>query len=219
MEQPTPPRPPVSVKGREDGLHVTVTQPEAADIEASLRDQLERRKAKFFAGAPVVLEMPAGPLDLELAGRLSRVIAKAGMELTAVVSSRTEQPRRRSDADRGAVPAGAAREGDSALVVATTVRGGQRIAHEGSVVVLGDVNPGGEVVAGGSVIVWGRLRGHVEAGLSGAPERALVCALDLAPTQLRIGDALARAPEDAGRTPIPEVARAVDGMIVVETWR
>lgn len=219
MEQPTPPRPPVSVKGREDGLHVTVTEPDASQLEASLRDQLERRKARFFAGAPVVLEMPPGPLDLDLAGRLSRVIAKAGMELTAVVSSRPEQPRRRPDADRAAAPPAPAGEGGSALVVAATVRGGQRISHDGTVVVLGDVNPGGEVVAGGSVIVWGRLRGHVEAGLAGAPERALVCALDLAPTQLRIGDALARAPEDPDRTPVPEVARAVDGMIVVETWR
>ena len=78
---------------------------------------------------------------------------------------------------------------------------------------------GGEVSAGGSVVVWGRLRGFVEAGQAPGARDAVVCALDLAPTQLRIGDSLARAPEEAERTPVPEVARESDGRIVVEAWR
>ena len=99
-----------------------------------------------------------------------------------------------------------------------TVRSGQRVAHEGAVVVVGDVNPGAEVIAGGSVVVWGRLRGIVEAGVAEGGEHSIVCALDLAPTQLRIGPALARAPEEPDRTPVPEVARQVDGQIVVDAW-
>jgi septum site-determining protein MinC len=90
------------------------------------------------------------------------------------------------------------------------------VAFEGSVVVLGDVNPGARVLAGGSVIIWGRLRGVVEAGLAEAQAR--VCALELAPTQLRIGSAVARAPDDPRTDLAPEVAREAGGAIVVEPW-
>jgi septum site-determining protein MinC len=110
-----------------------------------------------------------------------------------------------------AVPEGAA------LVVRRTLRSGQRVVHDGPVLVLGDVNPGAEVVAGGSVVVWGRLRGMVEAGR--LFEESVVCALDLAPTQLRIGAAIARAPEEPGRVPVPEVAREGESGIIVDAWR
>ncbi|HWQ61597.1 MAG TPA: septum site-determining protein MinC, partial [Negativicutes bacterium] len=41
----------------------------------------------------------------------------------------------------------------SALVVARTLRSGQKIVHPGSVVVIGDVNPGAQVIAGGDIII------------------------------------------------------------------
>ena len=75
--------------------------------------------------------------------------------------------------------------------------------------VLGDVNPGAEVVAGGSVVVWGRLRGVVEAGQAEGSGPAVVCALDLAPTQLRLGTALARLLAD-GAVEVAEVRALVE---------
>ena len=45
-----------------------------------------------------------------------------------------------------------------------TLRSGQVFESDGSVVVLGDVNPGGKVVAKGSVIVLGSLKGNIFAG-------------------------------------------------------
>ncbi len=56
---------------------------------------------------------------------------------------------------------------------------------EGSLLVLGDVNPGARVSAGGDVRVWGRLRGVAHAG-SGGDQRARIVALQLRPLQLRI---------------------------------
>ncbi len=50
----------------------------------------------------------------------------------------------------------------------------------GSVVVLGDVNPGAEIIAGGNVIIWGRMRGTAQAGIDG-DETAIVCALEMSP--------------------------------------
>ncbi|MGB6296378.1 MAG: septum site-determining protein MinC, partial [Rivularia sp. (in: cyanobacteria)] len=45
------------------------------------------------------------------------------------------------------------------LYMETTVRSGVEIRHRGSVIILGDVNPGGIVVADGDILIWGRLRG------------------------------------------------------------
>ena len=107
----------------------------------------------------------------------------------------------------------------SALFLRRTLRSGQSLQHDGPVCIIGDVNPGAEIIAGGDVIVWGSLRGVVHAG-AGGDETAVVCALQLAPTLLRIGDIRARSPgyRPAGGVVIPEIAQAVAGRIVVEPW-
>jgi len=85
------------------------------------------------------------------------------------------------------------------------------------VVIFGDVNPGAEVIATGSIVVWGRLRGLVHAGAHG-DESAVVCALELVPTQLRIAGAIA-VPSKKGRKVQPEIARLVNGQIEAQAWQ
>jgi len=84
------------------------------------------------------------------------------------------------------------------------------------VIVIGDVNPGAEIFAGGNIIVWGKLRGTVHAGAQG-DNSAIVCALDLSPTQLRIADKISIAPSQKN-IPKPEIARLVDNRVIAETW-
>jgi septum site-determining protein MinC len=108
-------------------------------------------------------------------------------------------------------------ETEKATVVQRTIRSGQSVRHPGHVVIIGDVNPGAEVVAGGSIVVWGRLRGMVHAGALG-DENAVICALDLAPTQLRIGKHISRSPEERPSKPVPEKASVRDGRIVAVPW-
>jgi len=86
------------------------------------------------------------------------------------------------------------------------------------VVVIGDVNPGAEIIAGGDVVVWGKLRGLVHAGAYGDRE-AVVCALEMIPTQLRIADLITVSPAGPRDVePIPEMASIKDGQIVAESW-
>ncbi|MGB3637081.1 MAG: septum site-determining protein MinC [Rivularia sp. (in: cyanobacteria)] len=91
------------------------------------------------------------------------------------------------------------------LYMETTVRSGVEIRHRGSVIILGDVNPGGIVVADGDILIWGRLRGVAHAGAQGNSE-CTIMALQMEPTQLRIANALARAPEKTPTQPYAEVA-------------
>ncbi len=116
-----------------------------------------------------------------------------------------------------ALEAASVEDPEAGIVARRTLRSGQQLRHPGSIAVLGDVNPGAEIVAGGDIIVWGKLRGTVHAGAMGN-ENALVCALDMTPTQLRIAEHIARSPEGRRRKTLPEVARVRNGKIVVESW-
>jgi septum site-determining protein MinC len=111
-----------------------------------------------------------------------------------------------------------AQDADLGVLIRRTLRSGQVVQYPGHVVVIGDVNPGAEIIAGGDVVVWGKLRGIVHAGATGDDE-AVVCALNLAPLQLRIGNHIARAPEGREDLPErPEMASVQDGEIVAEPW-
>ncbi|MGP1429990.1 MAG: septum site-determining protein MinC [Fusobacterium sp.] len=67
-----------------------------------------------------------------------------------------------------------------------TLRSGAKIESDGSVVVIGDVNPSSIIKARGNVIVLGRLNGTVYAGLNG-DDKAFVTAIYFNPIQLTIG--------------------------------
>lgn len=68
-----------------------------------------------------------------------------------------------------------------------SVRSGQRIEYEGSLVILGDVNFGAEVVAGDNVIILGVLRGLAHAGAKGN-KKAMIAASSIECLQIRISD-------------------------------
>lgn len=99
------------------------------------------------------------------------------------------------------------------LYLQTTLRSGADVKHNGSVIILGDLNPGSSVVADGDILVWGRLRGLAHAGAKGNG-RCLIMALQMEPTQLRIADFVARPPENPPAEYYPEVAYVTaQGMI------
>ncbi|WP_291428656.1 septum site-determining protein MinC [Deinococcus sp.] len=133
-------------------------------------------------------------------------------------------PAARTTAAPSPVPSGV--PGGRTVIVPHTLRAGFRGEYPGSVIVLGDVNPGAEVVAGGDVIVIGALRGLAHAGQGGHSD-AIVWARPIASPQLRIGDAVARAPEGSSLSnmrhrndqPTAEVARLSGGVIQIDAQK
>jgi septum formation inhibitor MinC len=105
----------------------------------------------------------------------------------------------------------------NSLLLRETLRSGRSVRYRGHIVIIGDVNPGAEIIAGGDVIVWGKLRGLVHAG-AGGDRGAVICALDLSPTQLRIANQIAISPTDRQRKSAPEMATIRDGQIIAEPW-
>lgn len=222
----------LTIKGLRDGLLIVV--PDDSDWPACLVALQAKigSQAAFFRGARVILEVGNRLLTTADIGNAMRLLNEREMTLMGLVASLpdtrlaaaeqglrvmrarpgTETPRAPDTSGRRAV------SGDPALLVERTLRSGQWVQYTGHVVIRGDVNPGAEIAAGGNIIVWGKLRGVVHAG-AGGNDNAIVCALDLAPMQLRIGKHIARAPEERpDSAPTPEMALVRDDQIVVETW-
>ena len=68
-----------------------------------------------------------------------------------------------------------------------SLRSGQRIEYEGSLVIIGDVNAGAEVIAGENIVVLGILRGLAHAGAKGNKD-AVIEAVEIGAVQIRIAD-------------------------------
>ncbi|MGQ9568012.1 MAG: septum site-determining protein MinC [Anaerolineae bacterium] len=216
----------VTIKGTKDGLAVFLGPGELSALVEELEAHLAQRPA-FFRGGRVALHVGPRQMSPEEIARVGQCVARWGVSLWAVDTEAAETaasaralglevlPEGRKAPAGTSVPSPAL-EGESAVLVCRTLRSGQTLRHPGHVVVIGDVNPGAEIVAGGHVVVWGRLRGTVHAGAHG-DEGAIICALRLAPTQLRIADFVARSPENE-EPEAPEIARLRDGRIVVEPW-
>jgi septum site-determining protein MinC len=214
----------VNVKGIHEGLLITLAEGNWDEAFPSLLEHLDS-KPDFFFGAKAILQLQGYDLHAaELAG-LRSALADRGMGLQTVLSENeatvsaaeslgieTALPRREVKES----PFATELLGSEAIFLQQTLRSGNSIRFPGHVTVLGDVNPGAEIIAGGSVIVWGHLRGTVHAGAEG-DERAVVCALDLSPLQLRIAERVATSPPRRGK-PQPELACLREGQLVAEPW-
>jgi septum site-determining protein MinC len=232
----------VRIRGTSEGLVITLS---AGDLEALLKELDERLSstASFFRGGRVALHVGPRELTTEDLEALGQTISRNGVSLWAVIGDsaatqaaaealgletsfgppttppETAFPPRPEQAEGQDKPQPETEE-DSGLgiLVRRTLRSGQVVQHPGHVVIIGDVNPGAEVIASGDVVVWGKLRGIVHAGATG-DNGAVVCALSLAPLQLRIGNHIARAPEGREGLPKrPEMASVQNGEIVAEPW-
>ena len=230
----------IAIKGIKEGLLVTVSDAEGwADTSRALLARIDQT-ADFFKGAKVALAVGGRAINAADLGRLRDALSDRGVSLWAVLSDSplttnaaqalglnvalpASTPQARSVPEKEIDPEEAR---DEAVFLRHTLRSGRSVRHRGHVIVVGDVNPGAEIVAGGDIVVWGRLRGVAHAGapaatLQGASTNgdtgAVVCALDLSPTQLRIAEHIATSPARKG-DPKPEMARIKNGQIVAERW-
>jgi len=174
---------------------------------------------------PVVLEALHWPLTLTDLRPIKRRLEAAGLALQGICSQ--DRPTLVAAAalgisgewtqgGRATTTARDPRQDEGAFTLHRgTLRSGEHLQADGSVLVLGDVNPGARVSAAGHVLVWGRLRGLAHAGCRGDGEARIV-ALQLHPLQLRIAEVVARGPE--GRPPLGLAEQALlrQGVIQIE---
>ncbi len=220
----------ILIKGIKEGLLLTLRADtdEWMTLTGRLTTRIDQQPA-FFRGARVALDVGGRPVRPHEMESLKALLEKRGLTLWAVVSSSdtTNATAQHIGLETSLVPEHEQMEtvevdpeevGTPGILIDHTLRGGRVIRNHGNVTVIGDVNPGAEIVAGGDVIVWGKLRGRVHAGANG-DESAVICALDLMPTQLRIAGYISISPEDKRRKPRPEMASVRGGRIIAEVWK
>ena len=216
----------VQIKGIREGLLVSLGDAAWPVLQEALLLYIEQQ-ALFFKGARLALEVGNQILKVSDLSALRDVLSERGIILWAVISDSptTESASQllglatrlhKARPSQEAVQPVKGLDDEAALWVHKTLRSGVRVEYAGHVVIVGDVNPGAEVIAGGSVLVWGRLRGVVHAGAEGN-QSAVVCALDLSPTQLRIAGKIAVSPRREGK-PQPEMIKLKDGRLQAESW-
>jgi septum site-determining protein MinC len=217
----------IQIKGLRDGLLVSLDDAPWEEQHSALLLQVDMQPA-FFQGARLALDVASQVLHVNELVELRDQLSERGISLWAVISespttehtaqllglaTRISKPRpeevRQFPADNPGE--------DTALFINRTLRSGTRVEFPGHVVVLGDVNPGAEIVAEGNVIIWGRLRGMVHAGSKGN-RKAVICALDLSPTQLRIADEVSAVlkPQEHPKAEIAHINE--DGKLQAELW-
>ncbi|HWQ45916.1 MAG TPA: septum site-determining protein MinC [Longilinea sp.] len=219
-------RPTIQIKGIREGLLVTLSDGDWLTVQNALLVQIEEQRS-FFQGAKLALDVGNAILHAAELGSLRDKLSDKGISLWAVISNspttdtasqllglatrlNTVRP------DRSIKSIDTSLDGEAAVMVQRNLRSGFTINFEGHVCVMGDVNPGAEIRASGNVIIWGRLKGGAHAG-EGGNGNAVVCALDMTPTVLRIAD-VEMIVDNRKHKPGPQIARLVNGKIEVQTW-
>ncbi len=186
-----------------------------SDIWQQLKQRLDAGERFWQPDTEVTLVVRERLLDARQLQAIAEALSQAKMQLKSVATSRrqtavaaatagysveqqTVQPIINPKTSMSSSPA-------EPLYLETTVRSGVEIRHPGTVIIMGDLNPGGSVIAAGDILVWGRLRGVVHAGAAGNSQ-CVIMALQMEPTQIRIADYVARSPETPPAQVYPEVA-------------
>jgi len=204
-------------KGRKNGLAVILNKD--ADF-ATLKENLRAKAAggkKFFNAANTAVSFVGRELSKAEEAELLKILAD---ETGVVIAGPKPEAVKQKKPER-IEPEPAPREpetyGDGAFFHNGSLRSGQAINYKGSVVVIGDVNPGGEIIAEGSVIVLGAMKGMVHAGCGGDRTR-FVFALRFTPTQLRIADTISYIPPEMFKKEkgLASYAYVSDGQIFIK---
>ena len=188
-------------------------------IWESLENRLNNRQKSWASDTPVDLVVKDHLLDARQLQMLQETLTSANLKLTKVITSRRQTAvasvmagysvEQKTDRDflidfQQEIPL---EENllENALYHENTVRSGVEIQHDGTIIIMGDVNPGGIINSSRDILVWGALRGIAHAGNKGN-RQARIMALKMQPTQLRIADTIARPPEEYLDHYEPEIA-------------
>lgn len=207
----------VKIRGLKQGLQVLVEKnAKFEDVKAILLEKLESGDKFFIRGTTVFMDKTS--FDTNQIEELRRMFHRNGMlfsEKSPPTTSKFETKPAPAPAQPPPPPIIKVEKAQPTVVVNKTLRGGQEVRTESSVLVFGNVNPGAQIIAGGSIDIRGTCRGYVHAGAFG-DQSACIVADKLRPIQIRIADLIARPPDNIKNAEKAERASIKNGYIVFE---
>ncbi|MGL4361983.1 MAG: septum site-determining protein MinC [Cellulosilyticaceae bacterium] len=211
----------VVFKGSLDGVIVILDENCAFETILEVFNEKLQSSRKFFQGAQTNIKFSGRKLSLEEESALMDILKNQDIFNVTFIHpfERTEEAI--SDAKEHWAQEELQKPNVSLLYTHYgMVRSGQSIDYKGSVLVLGDVNPGGVINADGNIIVMGTLNGRVHAGRNLKTQKAFVIATHMHPLQIKIGTVIAQSPEgervNRKKNQLPQIAYVMHNQIYVE---
>ena len=189
----------VKIMGRADGISIYLDKDADFNILLDSFKQKIKDAKDFFADSSITINLK----DRSLSEQEERVLLDI-LEKTAkvnIIFAKNDDfliDKKKSDND------------NKVIFHKGGLRNGQSVRFAGSIVILGDANPGSEIIADGNIIVLGTVKGMVHAGANG-DENAFVYALSLQPTQLRISNIISYS---SGKNKNPVYVYLQDGKLI-----
>lgn len=179
----------VVIKRNKYGMAVILDKEISYDVLKKDVEEKFKQSANFFKDAQVAVSFQGKEIDQVQENELVQIISdNSDLKVICIVDEDKERERLFKSAIDNKdtienVQGGQFYKG--------TLRSGQLLESDTSIIILGDVNRGAKVVAAGNIIVLGMLKGTVYAGANGNAN-AFVVALDMDPMQIRISEIIAR---------------------------
>jgi len=206
------------IKSFPNGISVVLDPDTPFDILYTEMARKFRDSARFFGNAKMIVSFEGRALDIEEERLLVNSISD-NTELTILCvmgskdSEQNQQYLKTSDKffHHG--------ENNDGQFYKGTLRAGQVLETDSSVIILGDVNPGADVISTGNIVILGTLYGHACAGANGNSD-CFIVALDMKPSKIQIGDYSTKTFVRGGRflknKQAPRIAYVLDEEIITD---
>lgn len=205
----------VIIKGNKYGI-IVVMDPKLdyEELKAIIKEKFTESN-KFFENAKMAIQFEGRDLTSEQQKEILDIISEnTTMQIVCVIDNDEKMENLfKKTLDQKLMEL----ENNTGQFYKGILRSGASLEFETSAIILGDVNYGARVVSKGNIIVLGSLRGNAFAGASGNTN-SFVMALDMRPTQIRIADTIARAPDNPVKEEKrePKIAFLEEGSIYIE---
>lgn len=215
----------IQLKGKMAGILQCVIPDDIVE-EDMLRElgELASSAAKLLKDSDVVIDMKGRPVGIDLIREISEVFlnpAECRIISWIVLDASSHRTLKKIGlalgepklSPRGGAPAA----GAPGLLFTGTLRGGQKIEHDGDVIVAGHANTGSEILAEGHVVVLGWLKGLVHAGCKGNNNMS-VMARSLESGQVRIGSKVGLIDRQSPFWGISSIVTVSDEDLLIAEW-
>lgn len=205
----------VIIKGNKYGI-IVVLSPDVPfeDLKLLIAEKF-KESSKFFENAKMAISFEGRKLTNEEQKEILDIISEnADMHIVCIMDNDSEvQEKFHATLEQKLMEL----SNNTGQFYKGILRSGASLEFETSVIIIGDVNHGARVVSKGNIIVLGALKGNAFAGATGNTN-SFVVALDMSPTQIRIADTIARAPDKPVKEEVKEakIAFLEEGNIYIE---
>lgn len=211
---------PVIIKSFQNGLSIYL------DEEMPFAQLLEeiafkfRESAHFFKDASMVLSFEGRSLsDQEERQLVNTITANSALNVVCIMGKNDETNKNFVKALQKVSYHQQAME-NAGQFYKGTLKDGQVLETENSLIVLGDVYPGASVISNKDIVVLGGLYGQAYAGGNGE-EGHFVVALEMSPEKLKIGDFKYKTSEKQSKWSIkpkiqPKIAYVENARVIIE---